>query len=175
MSLSDIQSSHDSDQSAHRHGRAKEGNTDVRMRAQRGKSKRGESGATLLEVLVAVMILGLCASGLFSIVTLGWRMSNQAHSHYAAINVAKNRIEKAIGTDFILLDTFAEDSILVDEAGLTNAAGKLRRTTTILTNISPRMAEITVRVDIRNPRSGVFSGENESLTTRVADFQELAR
>lgn len=58
---------------------------------------RASSGFTLLEVVVAVMVLGLAVAASFDVFSTGFRQSGAAERHVVAVIHAENRLA-ALGT-----------------------------------------------------------------------------
>lgn len=57
----------------------------------------GQSGFTLLEVVVAVMVLGLAVAASFNVFSTGFRQSGAAERHVVAVIHAENKLA-ALGT-----------------------------------------------------------------------------
>lgn len=126
---------------------------------------------TLVETIVALTVLALCVGGICALVVHSKGTSDLARDHYTAVNIAKNRIERAKAYDFDDLYTFIETDMVVDPAGNPNPNGRFMRTTAVSTT-EENLAELTVTVEIRSRVSSSFEGENEQVRTYIADFME---
>ena len=128
-------------------------------------------GVTVVEVVVAVVILSMCIGGLCRLVLKARETSDQARSHYQAANIAKNRLERIKTFDFDQIEEFEEDEVLVDTSGSPVANSNFRRTTTV-TLERYNLKNVRVEVGIRNPVSREFDGEEETIQTYIADFAD---
>ena len=94
--------------------------------------KRPASGGySLLEVVVALAILGISLAGIYKVMTVSMQTRQVALNHYVATVMANNQIERAKNLAFGNLSLLAEDELRVDELGTTDANGRYLRTTTI--------------------------------------------
>ncbi len=135
------------------------------------RQARDRSGFTLPEVFVALVILGMCMGGLCALVNTSRELSDMGRDHYIAINLAKNRLERAKTVSYDDLDFFAESAVVIDVNGNASSEGRFQRTTTI-TQMTPNLRELVVEVGIRNRKSLGFDGENETARTFMAKFAE---
>jgi len=129
------------------------------------------SGMTLVETIVALAVFALCVGGICALVVHSKATGDLARDHYTAVNIAKNRIERAKEYDFDELYNFLETDVEVDRAGNPDPDGRFRRTT-LVSSAAENLAEITVIVEIRSRVSSSFEGENEEVRTFIAEFQE---
>jgi len=136
-----------------------------------GKVANRHSGITLIEVCIALLVLAVAAGGMYTLANMANRISSQARSHYIATNLAKNRLETVKSRDFDQLANFLESNVVVNVNGDPTVSGEFRRTTFISGSATGLWA-VTVQVGIRDQYSGSFTGEEESLTHRLADFQD---
>ena len=88
-------------------------------------------GYSLLEVVVALAILGISLAGIYKVMTVSMQTRQVALNHYVATVMANNQIERAKNLAFGNLSLLAEDERQVDELGTTGANGRYLRTTTI--------------------------------------------
>ena len=88
-------------------------------------------GYSLLEVVVALAILGISLAGIYKVMTVSMQTRQVALNHYVATVMANNQIERAKNLAFGNLSLLAEDELRVDELGTTDADGRYLRTTTI--------------------------------------------
>lgn len=91
----------------------------------------GSGGYSLLEVVVALAILGISLAGIYKVMTVSMQTRQVALNHYVATVMANNQIERAKNLAFGNLSLLAEDELRVDELGTTDATGRYLRTTTI--------------------------------------------
>ena len=128
------------------------------------------SGVTIVETLMAVMVFAICISGICKLVLITRESSDRARSHYNAVNIGKNRLEKARVFPFTQLDQFAENQVVVDGGGGPSANGEFRRTTAV-SNVTASLKELAVTVEIRNRVTRSFGGVSEAVRTYIADFR----
>lgn len=128
-----------------------------------------KAGATIVEVIMALMIFGVCVAGLSGLAMSIHTGSDIARDHYVAANLAKNRLERAKSTTFTQLSTLAENGTVVDVNGTPSAAGNYRRQTTV-TTISPTLQEVTVNVWIRNRVSRRFEPAVENVKSYITEI-----
>jgi type II secretory pathway pseudopilin PulG len=128
---------------------------------------------TLVETMVAIMIFGLSIGGMVSLVLVTRQLTDQARRHYVAINIAKNRVERARTFDWLQLDTFQETDTPVDVNGKTTdpSSADYHRTTTV-NQVGERLLEFTVRVEIRDKVTLGFDGEYEEMKTYIAHYMD---
>jgi hypothetical protein len=115
------------------------------------------------------LIFGLCVGGLCGLATLVRELSDRSRDHYVAINIAKNRIERAKTFDFDELDLLSESGVVVDVNGTPNGSGHYRRSTSV-SFAATNLKEIAVQVDIRNRVTTQFGSENETTRTYIANL-----
>lgn len=137
-----------------------------------GQSQREDArrGMTLVEVMVAIIVFGAFIAGMCEVVMVAKEASDRGRLHYAAINIAKNRLERIKTFGFEQLPRFVETRVVVNVQGQAASAGDYRRTTTVQ-NVKTNLAQVTVLVDIRNKETAQFSGQSERLITYIARFQ----
>jgi prepilin-type N-terminal cleavage/methylation domain-containing protein len=128
-----------------------------------------KSGFTIVEVIVALLILGLCIGGLCQMAVNARQLSDMSRSHYTAINIAKNRLERAKTFDYDELAFLAESLKRVDASGRPDQEGTYR-VNTLVRAAGSNLTELVVSVDILSPMSLDFEGESESIQTYVADI-----
>ncbi len=136
-------------------------------RALEKSSKR--AGISLIETVVALTILAVFVTGAAKIIIASQKLSDKAREHYAAINIAKSRIELVRTFEFGQVDNFLEDKVLVNASGAPDVNGNFRRTTTV-SEVSSNLLEMAVTVEIRNRKKLAFTGEREQLRTFFAEY-----
>ncbi|MFH0907456.1 MAG: prepilin-type N-terminal cleavage/methylation domain-containing protein [bacterium] len=135
----------------------------------RGKGAGARSGFTLVEVLVSMVVLVMVMGGAYSLVVQAASLSRAARDHYVAVNLAKNRLERARNFQYADLRLVAESSMVVDENGNPNTLASFKRTTAVNTNYAANLTQITVTVHIRNFRTGLWSSQ-EQMSSLFASF-----
>jgi prepilin-type N-terminal cleavage/methylation domain-containing protein len=133
-----------------------------------GKEKK-RAGVTLVETMVALLVLGVFITGSSKILMAHRKLADTAREHYAAINIAKNRIELVRTFEFGQVNDFLESNTNVDQNGAPDDTGNFRRSTT-MTLVSSNLIEMVVNVEIRDRVTLKFDGEGEKLTTYFAEY-----
>lgn len=111
-------------------------------------SKFGQKGATLVEVLGAVLVFMIGIAALLGVFYSSVAMADRAQYSYTAYNIAKNRLESLRAFNFADLSVANETASLVDENGVADPDGKYSRMTTVTTsyNGDPSLTQIDVKV-----------------------------
>jgi len=132
---------------------------------------RDRAGTTLVEVVVGLFIFGLFVAGMCRLLVLVNESADRARDHYVAVNIAKNRIERARAFDFNqLTSVFTENNVLVDVNGQPAVDTNFRRSTQI-TPAGTNLVEMVVTVDIRNRKTWAFNGPSEQVRTYIGDLK----
>ena len=138
--------------------------------------RRFKRGMTLTEVVIATgLILTVMASS-YVLIIQSAELSRSARRHYIAISLAKNRLERARNFLYNDLKLMAETDLTVNDNGNPDPAGRFRRTTVVDTNyaaahgLSGYLTEVTVTVKIRNPHTGLFTPDNETIRTLFTEY-----
>ena len=135
--------------------------------------RRHCQGATVVEAIVALVIFATFIAGATRVVLAHRQLSDRARAHYVAINLAKNQVEQVRNmrrADYAQILAMTENGVQVNAEGDPDSTnGKFRRTTTITvgTNNIYRL-EIEVMVEIKNPITLAFEGENEHIKSYMA-------
>jgi len=129
------------------------------MRTQRKK------GFTLVEMMVASFVLAIFIAGSYALVSGSLWMNQTSRDHYVALNLASSRLERTRTLLYADYSKVAENQLVMNANGTPNANGQYRRTTTVNSNYGANLTEISVKVDIRNRKSGQFDGSNEQLAS----------
>lgn len=132
------------------------------------KGWRSRDGISMAEVLVALFIFAVAVTGLCSLSVIAREASDRARDHYVAINLAKNRLERAKSFEFGQLYLFEEYQTPVDITGKSDPNGDYRRST-IVTNVNAGLTEVRVTVEIRNRDTWEFVPGVEDIRSYVAD------
>jgi len=127
-------------------------------------------GMTIIETVVAIVVFALCVGGICALVLQTKQTSDRARAHYTAINIAKNRLERATELGFDHVDFFGENQVVIDKNGSPDADGNYRRTT-VVNDVKSNLKQMVVTVDIKDRITLSFSGENETIRSYFADIQ----
>lgn len=74
------------------------------------QSWRNEKGLTLVEVLVAAVILGIIAVGLFAALDVGARLTVAGREQVKAVNLAQEKMEELRGIPYDALNSVAAEA-----------------------------------------------------------------
>ncbi len=139
-----------------------------------GSGADRRAGLTLVESMIGLMVFAAFLSGACRMVVVAHHVNDRAAAHYAAVNIAKTRIERIKTFGYDQFELCQESGVVLNQSGRPDEGGNYRLTTTVV----PRgegLKDVTVRVDIRNPRTLGFDGENEQLVSSLADLAEPPR
>ncbi len=127
------------------------------------------NGFTLIEVLVAIVILALCIGGLSQLFVNVRQLSQMSRSHYIAVNIAKNRIERAKTLKYSDLYLLQEKDGIVNSSGVPDPDGEFKVNTQI-SQVNSNLKEVVVSVEIKNRLTLEYDGEKEEARTYFADI-----
>jgi len=98
-------------------------------------------------------------------------LADRARDHYVAVNLAKNRLERAMSYTVTNMSYLVESQTPVDVSGenTTDPVPRYRRTTEVR-YAATNLAEVTVTVDIYNRSALDFTGEKEVLRSYFTDY-----
>ncbi len=132
---------------------------------------RRRRGITIVEVLVAILLLGGVFGGSFALISQATAMMRRTRNHYVATTLCLARIERARDFDYNLLSFLAEAGTLVDPEGVPDADGFFRRQTAVFVD-DPRSGVTTldVRVEIRDPKTREFEGAFEEMSAAFTTY-----
>lgn len=118
-----------------------------------------DSGMTLVETMIAVMVLGVFMAGVFTLAIQSRKSVNMARDHYVAVTLCKNRLETARTMGFNSLTSLRETAYICDATGGADPEGTYRRATEVTTGFlsSTNLTEVKVTVTIKDGSTGVFS------------------
>jgi len=126
-----------------------------------------KSGMTLVEAVLAVMVLCIATAGAALGVVASNKVADQARDHYIAENIARNRLEQAKTMSFSNLIALNESNTIVDASG--NAPnpisnGRFQRSTTVTTNMlsNTNLLQLVVTVVIQNRVSLAFDTNKDT-------------
>jgi prepilin-type N-terminal cleavage/methylation domain-containing protein len=137
------------------------------QRATRTAGRR--VGFTLIEGMIAIMVMAIVMGGVYALVVQAAQMSRKARDHYVAVNICKNRIERAKNFQYSDLRFLAESVIVVDENGNPTTSGNFRRTTVVNTNYGGGLTQVTVTCQLRNYRTGTW-GSSEVIASLYTQY-----
>jgi len=133
----------------------------------------GRRGMTLVEAVVAMAVFSLWLAGACRLVVMSKELSDRARANYTAVNLCKNRMERAKALGFNDLNLFTENQVVVDHNGNPSASGRYRRTTSVYTaNTNLNLKAIAVTVEIKNRLTSRFDGLNEQLVSYISDMPQ---
>lgn len=109
-----------------------------------------KSGFTLVEAMIAGVILMFFVGGFVLTFIMAMRTVHTATNHYRATSIARNRIQRARAFDFGSLELLEENEIGIDQFGNSDPGGRFRRSTSISTNWATPHT-VRIRVGVRYP------------------------
>lgn len=139
-----------------------------------GRRATRRSGVSLVETMVALAIFAAAMGAIYRLALSSSRASHHARDHYAAANIAKSRLEAGKARGHPQAMSMTETNSVVDSSGFSATDGRFRRTTTINTNVAEAI-DMTVVVDVRNRRTGLFDGGAQQASLRIVKYREKPR
>lgn len=133
--------------------------------------RNSREGTTIVETIVALVLFAMFITGATKVLMSHRQLTDKSRAHYIAINITKNRIEQVRNmrrADYEQIGNMMESDTLVNAKSEITPNGKFRRTTKIHTTPVLGLLEIDVTVEIKNPITLQFSGENEHLKSYMA-------
>ena len=132
------------------------------------------AGITLTEIMVAIVILGMVMGGFFKVTTMARRTRKLAQSHYAAVIIANNRIERAKQAEFDDLYLLEETETVVNEMGTPDPDGAFLRSTAVHANYDgdPLLKRIVVSVEPPSILGAAAPRSTEVVSTVLTDYLE---
>ena len=133
---------------------------------------------TLVEVVISTFLILMVMSGSYLLIVQSAELSRSSRRHYIAISLAKNRLERARNFQYNDLKLLSETDLTVNDNGNPDPNGRFRRTTLVDTNYAAThglpgyLTEVIVTVKIRNPHTGLFTPDNESIRTLFTEYLE---
>jgi type II secretory pathway pseudopilin PulG len=145
------------------------------MSAEQGKRRSGgRSGISVVETVVAVMIVLMVLAVAMPLVTRLHFTVRRGRDHYVAVSLALATLELARKQDYELLPRMAELRRVVNDQGNYDSAGWFRRTVAVRTDTpSAGLTEVAVDIEIRDRRSGEFRGETEHAASLYTTYLKL--
>lgn len=124
---------------------------------------RSKDGFTLAEMMVASFIFLIVSTAFTAGLLTAMRTQLMASDYYKATCLARNRIQRARTLAFDNISMLAETDVTIDDDGNETSSGDFKRTT-IVSNVSSVLIDLTVRVYFPMPRGGVSPEPVESNT-----------
>jgi len=113
------------------------------------KKTNNRTGLTIVEVMVATMVLALVMASAFPLVDQLLARINMTRDHYVAATLCQGRIERSKSVPYIDLPMLAESGVLLDDLGNDDTAGRFRRSTVVEVDVPEAgMTQMTVRIDL---------------------------
>jgi Tfp pilus assembly protein PilV len=127
-----------------------------------------KEGMTMLETVVAVLILAVFMAGVASLISQSGKVTDLGRAHYVAVTLCRNRLETArtLGTPSLnTLTNMWETNFVCNANGGQDSDGMYMRITAITTNylLCTNLTEVKVTVMIKDRKSLTFSNEYESV------------
>ena len=106
---------------------------------------RRREGFTLVEVIVAIVIIGITSVTFIALSLTSYRELQLSSDYYRAVSLARNRIERIRIMDYDTILNLSEAEHRVDGNGNADAEGAYRRETEV-TPLTANLVEVTVTV-----------------------------
>jgi Tfp pilus assembly protein PilV len=135
----------------------------------------GKKGMTILEVVIALGVFMIASAGICVLITQAKRLSDNSREHYQAVNIGKNRLERARFLPVSTLPLLVESNEYVNVSGanVDEEDANFRRSTAVVV-VSSNLTEVIVTVDIRNRATWDFgtgtNGIREVLRTYFTTY-----
>lgn len=126
-------------------------------------------GATLVEVLWAILMFTLGIEALLAVYVQSAQIGKKADSVYIAYNLAKNHIERLKELNYALLPSAAETSTVVNSDGDPDPGGLFIRTTTVTPNYNGSALLTQVTIQVNYALKGVTSANPTEITTVIVN------
>ena len=134
-------------------------------------TKHSRNGMTLVEATVAITLLVLVMGGAYALIAQTRYTIDTVRDRYLAINIANARIERARNFQYKDLPGLRESHVRVDAYGAPDSNGPFRRSTTVtVQGGSNDLTEVSVKIEIRDRRSGQFRGQHETLSCLFTEY-----
>lgn len=125
-----------------------------------------KKGFTIVEVVIAGLILAIVATGLFAASVTAFRTQMMATTHYRATSLARNRIQRCASLPFDTIPLYAEFPHLINENGVNDADGRYQRTT-LVNELTTNYYEVVVQI-LYQSRPGNWVSNPVELRTKIA-------
>ncbi|MDP6525189.1 MAG: prepilin-type N-terminal cleavage/methylation domain-containing protein [Kiritimatiellia bacterium] len=135
------------------------------------RKRLGSSGLTLIETIVALAIFAICIGGYCALVTQVRQAADMARDRYIAVNIAKNRMERARSFDYDQLHLFVDSGVILDDDGNPDIDGNFQRTTSV-SNVTDSLSLISIKIEVRDRITRKFDDDPEVIQTYLTDYLE---
>ncbi len=138
------------------------------------KARADKAGLTVIEVVIALAILGVTLGGAYAVLLISIQNRAFAHDHYAATLLANNRLEHARHLAFSEVgDEFEEDAVRIDDEGVHDPEGRFFRSTSVTPNYRDdhRLKEVEVRIQVPLPRHRDRAAGTITMSAVLIDHQ----
>ena len=125
------------------------------------------SGATLVEVMVAVLVFAIGITSLLAVCVQGMSTARRTEAAYTAYNLAKNHLETLKSMSFNDLGSANETSIVLDASGVADPDGFYTRSTAITTNYQGDANLVQVETTVYYTVKGRQSAAPFEMTTVI--------
>lgn len=132
------------------------------------------NGMTLMEVMVSLGLITLLGGGILALIVENTKAGQTMDYNYAAINIAKSRMDRVreLRRDkgYNNLSTAAETDITVDREGSPSENGKLKRSTSIITNFEGKENLTKVIVTVKYKDLSSINTTTITITTLLSPY-----
>jgi hypothetical protein len=129
---------------------------------------------TIVEAVVALFVFGLFMASACKLMIVARESSRRAQDHYAAINVAKSRIERIQGFDFFVLDQCVETRKPKNQDGSDcDFDSAMFLSSTAISNVTPNLKWVRIDIEIKDRVTLEFDGEREEIVTYISQPRTL--
>ena len=131
--------------------------------------KKNKRGTSLVETLVAMIILALGITGAVKLVLTSQKLSDISSEKYDSVNLAKSRFEQMGMADVSDLSSWETSNMVCNVQGRPDPNGNYR-INTMVTYINTNLAKVVIQVYIRNHVTREFDHSPEQITTYMSDI-----
>lgn len=128
---------------------------------------KNNKGATILEVMGAVLIFMIGMEALLAVYVQSMQVGKKADYTYTAYNLAKNHMERLKTLNYALLASVAETSTAINNDGDPDPNGPFIRTTTIASNYGGNALLTQITVEVSYIFLGAQSASPMQLSTII--------
>lgn len=115
---------------------------------------KNQSGFSLLEVLISLVILSIGLLGLASLTAMIIRTNSFSDEFTTATALAQDKLEELVNTSFGSVVTGSDPSLIDENGDAGNTGSKYNRSWTITDNITTKNIQVTVTWSDINANSG---------------------